>query len=64
MSWQAYVDSNLCGTGQVSQAAIYGTNGAQWAASPGFQVIRVFSSTHLGRKEPLFSFDIVFRLTA
>ncbi|KAJ8654944.1 hypothetical protein O0I10_009340 [Lichtheimia ornata] len=38
MSWQAYVDSNLCGTGQVSQAAIYGTNGAQWAASPGFQL--------------------------
>lgn len=54
MSWQAYVDNNLVGTGNVTQAAIYGTNGAQWATSPGFQVTRVFSSTHLGRKEPLF----------
>ncbi|KAI9268011.1 profilin [Phascolomyces articulosus] len=38
MSWQAYVDNNLVGTGQVSQAAIYGLNGSQWATSPSFQV--------------------------
>ncbi|KAI7847348.1 profilin [Circinella umbellata] len=38
MSWQAYVDTNLVGTGQVSQAAIFGLNGSQWAASPSFQV--------------------------
>ena len=38
MSWQAYVDSNLLGTGHVSQAAIYGLNGGEWAKSAGFQV--------------------------
>ncbi|KAI9475732.1 MAG: profilin [Benjaminiella poitrasii] len=38
MSWQAYVDNNLVGTGQVSQAAIYGLNGGEWAKSAGFQV--------------------------
>lgn len=39
MSWQAYVDTNLVGTGSVSQAGIYGINGGgQWAASPGFTV--------------------------
>ncbi|KAI7879733.1 Profilin/allergen [Lichtheimia hyalospora FSU 10163] len=38
MSWQQYVDSNLIGTGSVSQAAIYGHNGSQWAVSPGFQL--------------------------
>ncbi|KAI8059944.1 profilin [Gilbertella persicaria] len=38
MSWQAYVDSNLLGTGQVSQAAIYGLNGGEWAKSAGFQL--------------------------
>jgi hypothetical protein len=38
MSWQEYVDNNLIGTNQVSQAAIYGLNGAAWATSAGFQV--------------------------
>jgi hypothetical protein len=38
MSWQAYVDTNLVGTGNVSQAAIYGLNGGEWAKSAGFQV--------------------------
>lgn len=39
MSWQAYVDTNLVGTGFVSQAGIYGLNGGGvWAASPGFSV--------------------------
>lgn len=39
MSWQAYVDTNLVGTGYVSQAGIYGLNGGGvWAASPGFSV--------------------------
>ncbi|KAI8975368.1 profilin [Mycotypha africana] len=38
MSWQAYVDTNLIGTGNVSQAAIYGLNGGEWAKSAGFQL--------------------------
>ncbi|ORX62631.1 Profilin/allergen [Hesseltinella vesiculosa] len=36
MSWQQYVDNNLIGTNQVSEAAIYGLNGTLWASSPGF----------------------------
>jgi profilin len=42
MSWQAYVDSNLVGTGSVSQAAIYGVEGGVWASSPGFAVSYLF----------------------
>ncbi|KAJ2956249.1 hypothetical protein NQZ79_g7873 [Umbelopsis isabellina] len=38
MSWQAYVDTNLLGSGQITQAGIYGAQGGQWAASSGFQV--------------------------
>lgn len=39
MSWQSYVDTNLVGTGYVSQAGIYGLNGGGvWAASSGFTV--------------------------
>ncbi|CAO3595596.1 unnamed protein product [Absidia cylindrospora] len=38
MSWQQYVDTNLVGTNQVSQAAIYGLNGAKWASSPAFEL--------------------------
>ncbi|KAG0835130.1 hypothetical protein G6F19_004865 [Rhizopus arrhizus] len=37
MSWQSYVDNNLIGTGNVSQAAICGQAGGIWAASAGFQ---------------------------
>ena len=33
MSWQAYVDSNLVGTGQVSRGAILGHDGGVWAQS-------------------------------
>eukprot|EP00158_Paraphelidium_tribonemae_P008184 Partr_v1_DN28501_c0_g1_i1_m73382 putative Binds to actin and affects the structure of the cytoskeleton. At high concentrations, profilin prevents the polymerization of actin, whereas it enhances it at low concentrations (By len=36
MSWQAYVDTNLVGTGKVSMAAIHGHNGTVWATSKGF----------------------------
>ncbi|KAI7825103.1 profilin II [Gamsiella multidivaricata] len=38
MSWQAYVDSNLVGTGKVHMAGIYGLDGSTWATSPGFSV--------------------------
>ena len=38
MSWQAYVDTNLVGTGKVSRAAILGLKGGVWATSPGFTV--------------------------
>ncbi|KAF8909575.1 profilin [Mucidula mucida] len=36
MSWQAYVDTNLVGSGKVSKAAILGQAGGVWATSPGF----------------------------
>jgi len=38
MSWQAYVDTNLVGTGKVKNAAIFGHNGSEWATSPGFKM--------------------------
>ena len=38
MSWQAYVDSNLVGSGKVSRAAILGQQGGVWAASPGYNL--------------------------
>ncbi|KAI8986858.1 profilin [Trametes punicea] len=36
MSWQAYVDSNLVGSGKITKAAILGQAGGVWAASPGY----------------------------
>jgi len=38
MSWQAYVDQNLVGTGRIQQAAIIGLDGNTWATSAGFAV--------------------------
>ena len=38
MSWQAYVDQQLVGTGKVSRGAIFGLDGSTWAISPGFNV--------------------------
>ncbi|CAO3571674.1 unnamed protein product [Mortierella alpina] len=38
MSWQAYVDKNLIGTGKVQKAAIFGLDGSLWATSPDFKV--------------------------
>ncbi|KAI9451778.1 profilin [Russula earlei] len=38
MSWQAYVDTNLVGSGKVSRAAIVGHQGGIWAASPGYSL--------------------------
>ncbi|RKP15363.1 profilin-2 [Piptocephalis cylindrospora] len=36
MSWQTYVDTNLVGSRKVAQAAIFGQDKSQWAASPNF----------------------------
>ncbi|KAF8638456.1 hypothetical protein AX17_002190 [Amanita inopinata Kibby_2008] len=36
MSWQAYVDTNLVGSGRVTKAAILGLQGGVWASSAGF----------------------------
>ncbi|KAI0701698.1 profilin [Earliella scabrosa] len=36
MSWQAYVDTNLVGSGKISKAAIVGIAGGVWASSPGY----------------------------
>lgn len=39
MSWQAYVDSSLIGTGKIDRAAIFSAAGdSVWAASAGFKV--------------------------
>ncbi|OCF34571.1 profilin [Kwoniella heveanensis CBS 569] len=38
MSWQAYVDDHLVGTGKVSKAAILGKQGGVWAASSGYNL--------------------------
>ncbi|SJX63546.1 probable PFY1-profilin [Sporisorium reilianum f. sp. reilianum] len=38
MSWQGYVDTNLVGTGKISQAAIIGLKGGVWATSADFSV--------------------------
>lgn len=37
MSWQAYIDSSLIGTGHIKQALICGHDGTAWAFSAGFQ---------------------------
>eukprot|EP00727_Mastigamoeba_balamuthi_P006272 m51a1_g2264 putative profilin ii (128) ;mRNA; f:339796-340778 len=36
MSWQAYVDQQLIGTGQINQGAILGLDGNIWAKSKDF----------------------------
>ncbi|CAH1229496.1 PFN4 [Branchiostoma lanceolatum] len=38
MSWQAYVDTNMVGTGHVSKGAILGLDGTVWAKSPDFNI--------------------------
>ncbi|KAK0466815.1 profilin [Desarmillaria tabescens] len=38
MSWQAYVDTNLVGSGRIQKAAIIGQQGGIWAASPGYNL--------------------------
>ncbi|KAJ7097603.1 profilin [Mycena epipterygia] len=38
MSWQAYVDTNLIGTGMITKAAILGQSGGVWAASAGYEL--------------------------
>jgi len=38
MSWQAYVDTNLLGTGKIARAAILGQKGGIWATSSGFTI--------------------------
>eukprot|EP00320_Phaeocystis_rex_P021908 CAMPEP_0119057438 /NCGR_PEP_ID=MMETSP1178-20130426/1891_1 /TAXON_ID=33656 /ORGANISM="unid sp, Strain CCMP2000" /LENGTH=127 /DNA_ID=CAMNT_0007038267 /DNA_START=33 /DNA_END=416 /DNA_ORIENTATION=- len=56
MSWQAYVDTNLVGTGQVSAAGIYDLQGNPWAYSAGFnaQVAEVAAvSAHFAAPEGL-----------
>ncbi|KAI5122862.1 hypothetical protein M0805_003155 [Coniferiporia weirii] len=38
MSWQAYVDTNLVGTGKIKRAAIIGLQGGVWATSAGYNL--------------------------
>merc|ERR1711941_173152 len=38
MSWQAYVDQQLVGTGHVTKGTLLGHDGATWAATPGFTI--------------------------
>ncbi|KAG0290913.1 profilin, required for normal timing of actin polymerization in response to thermal stress [Linnemannia gamsii] len=41
MSWKAYVDDNLVGTGKVAKAAIFGLDGSLWATSSDFKINEV-----------------------
>lgn len=34
MSWQAYIDTSLVGSGSITSAAIYGLDGTLWASTP------------------------------
>jgi profilin len=38
MSWQTYVDSNMVGTGKISEAVILGLDTSQWACSPSLKL--------------------------
>ncbi|KAF2274112.1 Profilin/allergen [Westerdykella ornata] len=38
MSWQAYVDQSLLGTGNIDKALIAGLDGTVWAHSAGFSI--------------------------
>lgn len=38
MSWQAYVDSSLIGSGHIKKASILGHDGSTWATSSGFAI--------------------------
>jgi len=38
MSWQAYVDDQLVGTGKIQRAAIIGRQGGVWATSKGYNL--------------------------
>ena len=39
MSWQAYIDQSLCGSGHVEKGALYNLEGTScWATSPGFAI--------------------------
>lgn len=62
MSWQAYVDTNLLGSGQIVQAGIYGAQGGQWAASNGFQVSNVITCVLVFHAEPYLPPCIRLRL--
>ena len=56
MSWQAYVDTNLVGTGKILKAAIYGHDGSLWATTPGFNVgFQIFIAAFTPRFHPLKS---------
>lgn len=54
MSWQAYVDDNLVGTGKVVEAAIHGLDGTPWASSNGLKVLKVHR-THYQAPPPLLT---------
>ena len=64
MSWQSYVDTNLVGTGTVSQAAIVGLKGGVWASSSGFNVSgtwplmeEILAAVNILERRPCFARD-------
>eukprot|EP01106_Pelomyxa_sp_JSP_P011474 TRINITY_DN3011_c0_g1_i3.p1 TRINITY_DN3011_c0_g1~~TRINITY_DN3011_c0_g1_i3.p1 ORF type:complete len:145 (-),score=63.89 TRINITY_DN3011_c0_g1_i3:111-545(-) len=58
-SWKTYVDTNLVGSGHVTQAAILDANtGATWAKSAGFPDIS--AATPMGMKESVYLVKDVF----
>ena len=64
MSWQAYVDSNLLASGQVTAAGIYDLQGNPWAYSAGFaaqiaEVAAVSGHMHTGDPSGLAGTGVV-----
>lgn len=50
MSWQAYIDSSLLGTGKIDKAGIYSRAGdSTWAKSSNFTVRLTSHSNHRRR---------------
>ncbi|KAF2203405.1 Profilin/allergen [Delitschia confertaspora ATCC 74209] len=57
MSWQAYVDQSLVGTGNIDKAVICDVTGATiWAASPGFTIpqdeLKVIADSFTDKSNP------------
>ncbi|KAL8338760.1 hypothetical protein RB598_007189 [Gaeumannomyces tritici] len=56
MSWQAYVDSSLVGTGHIEKAAIISAAGdSEWATSAGFKAIADILSDASGARDRAYS---------
>ncbi|KAE8423274.1 profilin [Aspergillus pseudocaelatus] len=55
MSWQAYVDHHLIGSGKITRAVILGQRGGVWAHSIGYEEQRTVSDAYNDRDHVLNS---------